>query len=83
MSCDKCKHIGESYDGKPFIPAGGSCNDSTYICTCCAQAWWQYNGHFHLWREVPKRTYLAVRLGQDVVIDVGTGEIVGSGSDFF
>ncbi len=81
MSCEKCKHISESYDGKPFIPPGGSCNAKVHACFC-GQKWWQYNDYYHLWRGVPNATYDAVRFGQDVVIDIGSGQILGRASEF-
>ena len=81
MSCEKCKRIGESYDGKSFIPPGGSCNTIVHACSC-GQKWWQYNGYYHLWRAVPDKTYATVLLSQNFEIDVGTGEVVGPGGDF-
>ncbi len=81
MACDKCKDIRDSYDGKPFVPPGGSRNDETYKCSCGA-TYWQFNNYYHLWREVPLETYQAVRSGADVVIDVGSGEVIGRGRDF-
>lgn len=81
MACEKCKHIGESYDGKPFIPVGGSCNAPVYACSC-GEKWWQYNTYYHLWRSIPQETYDAVRFGQYIEIDVGTGKVVDP-SDYF
>ncbi len=81
MACDKCKHISRSYDGKPFVPPGGSCHEKVHMCSC-GQGWWQYNDYYHLWRAVPDVTYDAVRLGDDVAIDVNTGQVIGRGCDF-
>lgn len=81
MPCDKCKDIARSYDGNPFVPPGGSCNDKTHRCLCGA-TYWQFNDYYHLWREVPLATYQAVRSGADVVIDVRSGLVLGRGSDF-
>ncbi|MFZ2299876.1 MAG: hypothetical protein WAW00_01925 [Candidatus Moraniibacteriota bacterium] len=82
MSCDKCKSIAHSHDGNPFVPLNGSCNDLTYECPDCHAYWWQFNAHFHLWRAVPSETFLAVKNGKDVAIDIGSGRVLGPAGSF-
>jgi hypothetical protein len=51
-NCENCKSLRASYDGKPAVPLGGTCNDVNHVCPNDGNRWWQYNTHFHLWKQV-------------------------------
>jgi hypothetical protein len=50
--CANCEALEHSFDQKPAVPRGGSCNDILHECPLDGQRWWQFNTHFHLWRKV-------------------------------
>lgn len=50
--CENCKALRHSYDRKPAVPKGGSCNDITHTCPNDGNHWWQSNPYFHLWQQV-------------------------------
>lgn len=82
MSCEKCEHIQHSHDSKPFAPPSGSCNALVYACGCGTK-WWQFNGHYHLWREIPDATYHKLKeTGGHVTVDMETGAVVSDYPQF-
>jgi len=50
--CENCKKLRHSFDGAPAVPIGGSCNTKLHVCPYDGNRWWQFNGHFHLWKQV-------------------------------
>ena len=50
MTCKTCEGARHSYDGNPFVPPNGSCNDLIFHCPDCGQYWWQFNTYYHLWK---------------------------------
>ena len=50
--CENCNNLRHSCDSKPAVPKGGRCNDRLHICPFEGNIWWQFNTHFHLWKQV-------------------------------
>lgn len=50
-SCGLCEILEHSHQGKPGLPPGGY-DALSYVCTECGRRWWQFNTHFHLWKNV-------------------------------
>mgnify|MGYP001566837222 FL=1 len=51
-NCENCKSLRHSYDGKPAVPIGGTCNIILHICSNDGNRWWQSNTYYHLWNQV-------------------------------
>jgi hypothetical protein len=50
--CERCLPFRCGTDTRPARPEGGSVDDLTYICRHCSRRWWQFNSHYHFWKEV-------------------------------
>lgn len=50
--CSNCDALDHSFDQRPAVPLGGSCTDILHVCPVCGKRWWQFNTHFHLWKNV-------------------------------
>lgn len=71
-NCANCKSLRDSYNRKPAVPKGGSCNDILHVCPNDGIKWWQSNDYFHLWQEVtdPKEwESLCRQYGQNAHVD--------------
>lgn len=51
--CANCQMLRRSHDKSPAFPMGGkSYNDRLHTCPLDGSKWWQFNTHFHLWKQV-------------------------------
>lgn len=50
--CENCKALKHSTDTKPAVPLEGTCNDVLHTCPNDNTTWWQFNTHYHLWKQV-------------------------------
>ena len=64
-NCENCKNLRHSYDGKPAVPLGGTCNTVLHVCPNDGNKWWQSNGFFHLWQQVTSQTKWVILLRQE------------------
>lgn len=52
VGCENCDSLRDSNERRPAVPANGSCNDVLHTCPTDGNRWFQFNTHFHLWKQI-------------------------------
>jgi len=65
LNCRNCNSLRGSTQEQPALPAGGDPYILLHTCPDDGNRWWQFNDHFHLWKQVtdPDEWAVLVRHG--------------------
>lgn len=50
--CTNCQNLRHSHAKRPAVPSGGDVFDRLHVCPNDNNRWWQFNNHYHLWKQV-------------------------------